>query len=621
MLVYAADKKQFMYDCNVRDIEDVMWERFKSVTGKSVSKQEVQSWKSSLNYVAKVLADDDIDPNIGVAVEMHLPSSSKRIDVTLSGYDVQRKKSVVVIELKQWERVTRTAKDGVVRTYLGKGEHETVHPSYQAWSYASLLEGFNEAVYEGGIQVQPCAYLHNYVRDGQIDHDHYSPYIKRAPLFLKGAEDRKRLSEFIKHHVRYGDQRDVLYELENGRIRPSKALADALTGLMKGNPEFVLIDEQKEVFEAALAAAQTATDIHPKVVLIEGGPGTGKTVLAINLLVRLTSLGLTGQYVSKNAAPREVYQARLTGSMTKTRFSNLFSGSGRFHDDGGQKPPRVDFLIVDEAHRLNEKSGLYSNLGENQIKEIIRAGNCCIFFLDEDQRVTLSDIGSCDAIENFAKARGASLERYTLASQFRCSGSDGYLAWLDDVLGIRETANSTFSTSDYDFQVFDSPQALHAAIEARNHNNRARVVAGYCWPWNSKKDAKAHDIVIGEYRRQWNLNDDGSLWIMAADSVAQVGCIHTCQGLEVDYVGVIIGNDFKVRDGLIVTDPKARDRYDKTLRGHKRRAKSDPAGTKYLTDLLIKNTYRTLMTRGMKGCYVYCVDPETAEYFRSRLAN
>jgi DUF2075 family protein len=615
MIVYAADKKQFLYQSDHDDIEDVILREFKAATGKRVNKSEIRSWRHSLSYVAGVLRDNDIPHDMGVAVELHLPQSSKRIDVTLTGKDADGVKNAIVIELKQWEKAGATTKDGIVVTYVGNGKREVVHPSYQAWSYASLLEGFNEAVYEGGISIKPCAYLHNYTRDGVIDAAHYAGYTEKAPLFLKGTKEREQLREFIKKHVKYGDSKDILYELANGRIRPSKALADALKGLLTSKPEFVLIDDQKEVYESTLAAARAASVEAPRVVIIEGGPGTGKTVLAINLLVHLTGAGLLGKYVSKNAAPRKVYESRLAGTITKTKFSNMFSGSGSFYD---VEANTYDFLIVDEAHRLNEKSGLYGNLGENQVKELISSSACTVFFIDEDQRVTLSDIGTKQAIREFAATKGATIEEYEIASQFRCSGSDGYLAWLDNVLGIRPTANETLDTSEYEFRVFDTPQALHAAIEAKNTHNKARVVAGYCWPWLSKKDGQADDIVIGdEYRRQWNLDKDGSLWIVAPESVNQVGCIHTCQGLEVDYIGVIIGPDFVVRNGTVTTKADERDRHDKSIRGYKTRLKADSKVANAEVDLIIKNTYRTLMTRGIMGCYVFCTDEETTRFFRA----
>ena len=209
-----------------------------------------------------------------------------------------------------------------------------------------------------------------------------------------------------------------------------------------------------------------------------------------------------------------------------------------------------------------------------------------------------------------------------LTSQFRCNGSDGYLAWLDDTLGIRDTANTMLDTSDYDFRVFDSPTELHDMIREKNSEaNKARVVAGYCWDWKSKKDPKAKDIVIPEhgYAAKWNLGSDGMLWIVKPTSVEEVGCIHTCQGLEVDHVGVILGDDLVCRDGVIVTDPSKRSTQDKSIHGWKKLKKEDPDGTTKLLDGIIKNTYRTLMSRGTKGCYVYSTDEETREYLKKRV--
>ncbi|WP_409487607.1 DNA/RNA helicase domain-containing protein [Pseudomonas promysalinigenes] len=617
MIVYAATKQQFLKDNDNDDIEEVILRHYKEATGKNVASSEIRSWQGSLTYMAKVLRDEGLPSDAGLAIELHIPQSSKRIDFLLTGRDEKQAKKAVLIELKQWSKANATTKDAIVKTALGGGLIETIHPSYQVWSYAALLEGFNEAVYDKSIEIRPCAYLHNYVSDGVIDSAHYEPHISKAPLFLKGPEELSKLRTFLKKHISHGDNKEVLYELSEGKIRPSKALAEALAGLMKGKPEFVLIDDQKAIFESALVAASEASDQAPKVMIIEGGPGTGKTVLAINLLVKLTELKLMSKYVSKNAAPRKVYESKLVGTLKRSHFSNFFSGSGAFIDT---EPNTFDALIVDEAHRLNEKSGLYGNLGENQIKELIDSAKCSIFFIDEDQRVTLSDIGSKQAIRAFAKAKGAVVEEHVLSSQFRCSGSDGYLAWLDDTLGIRSTANPTLETEEYEFKVFDSPQAMHDAINEKNHGNKARVVAGYCWPWLSKKDPTAADIVIGDYKRQWNLDQDGSLWIIAENSIEQVGCIHTCQGLEVDYIGVIIGPDLVVRDGQVVTSPEQRDKHDKSIRGWKKMMKEQPTLAKSETDLIIKNTYRTLMTRGMKGCYLYCTDKETAQYFESRLS-
>jgi hypothetical protein len=353
------------------------------------------------------------------------------------------------------------------------------------------------------------------------------------------------------------------------------------------------------------------------VLIVEGGPGTGKSVVAINLLVALTNREFVVQYVTRNSAPRLVYEARLTGTFTRTRISNMFKGSGSFHS---VEPNSYGCLIVDEAHRLNEKSGMFNHLGENQIKEIIAASKCSVFFIDEDQKVTLKDIGDKDEIRTWAKKAKAKVAELKLESQFRCNGSDGYLAWLDNTLQIRDTVNETLNVNDYDFRIVDSPAALHNLIREKNkEKNKARVVAGYCWDWVSKKKPHLKDIIIGDYKATWNLDTDGQAWIIKPDSVSEIGCIHTCQGLEVDYIGVIIGPDLIARNGQIITRPEERSGMDRSIHGWMALMNQDPVAAKKRLDAIIKNTYRTLMTRGQKGCYVYFVDEETRDYFTRRL--
>ena len=403
---------------------------------------------------------------------------------------------------------------------------------------------------------------------------HYKEHIQKAPVFLKG--DASKLRDFIKQYVKYGDTSKILYRIEQGKIRPSKMLADSMVSMLKGNTEFVMIDDQKIVYETALAISQKATANKKQVLIVKGGPGTGKSVVAVNLLVELTKRGLIVQYVSKNAAPRAVYESKLTGSLKKGVISNLFKGSGGFVNT---KPNTFDTLIIDEAHRLNAKSGLYGNLGENQIKELINAARCTVFFIDEDQRVTLNDIGTLEEIRKWARREGAEVCETDLSSQFRCNGSDGYLAWLDNTLQVRATANLSLEGIDYDFRIFSSPVELRDAIIEKNKiNNKSRMVAGYCWEWNSKKDSRLYDVVIPEFdfKMKWNLTTDGSLWIVSPESVNEIGCIHTCQGLEVDYIGVIVGADLIVRDGKVLTHPVARARSDKSVFGYKKLIEKKP---------------------------------------------
>lgn len=617
MIVYQSSKAKFLENVLTNNIENIILGEFKVKLGRSTSSREVASWKSSLMYMHNVLLDEEIPSEAGIAIEYQIPQTAKRIDFIVTGSDESRTDHAVLIELKQWQEAQATEKDGIVITALGGGLRETNHPSYQAWSYAALLYGFNEAVQEDGIQLKPCAYLHNYADDGVISGDFYAEYIQKAPLFLQA--DALKLRGFIKEFVKHGDDRAILYRIDNGRLKPSKALADSMVSMLKGNQEFVMIDDQKIVFETALALARKSAAGTKNVLIVEGGPGTGKSVVAINLLVALTKGGLLAQYVTKNAAPRDVYEAQLTGSFKRSAISSMFTGSGKFINIENHL---FDALIVDEAHRLSEKSGMFKNLGENQIKELINAAKFTVFFVDEDQRVTMHDIGSKDAIVSWAESLGANVHHLALESQFRCNGSDGYLAWLDNALQIRDTANFSLEGLNYDFRVVDSPIELRDLIFEKNKiRNKARLVAGYCWEWKSRNDREVNDVIIPEYdfAMQWNLATDGNLWIQAPESVNQIGCIHTCQGLEMDYVGVIVGKDLVVRDGNVVVDSSARARSDSSVKGLKKLAKENPEEAARKAALIIKNTYRTLMTRGMKGCYVYFVDQETRDYFKGLL--
>ena len=281
----------------------------------------------------------------------------------------------------------------------------------------------------------------------------------------------------------------------------------------------------------------------------------------------------------------------------------------------------VGAILADEAHRLNEKSGLYGNQGVNQIHEIIRAARLSVFFIDESQRVTVKDIGSVDEIKRWATFNNAEVFEDELSSQFRCNGSDGYLAWLDDVLEIRETANYNLEAPNYEFMVFDSPEEMRNRVVERNQSsNKARILAGYCWNWPKagRSDTNTHEIKIGDFEISWNL-DGGESFAISPTSINEAGCIHTTQGLEFEYVGVIIGDDLRYEDGALVTDFKKRAKTDQSIKGLKKMEGDDPERAHRLADQIIKNTYRTLMTRGMKGCYVYATDKGLRDYLKNRV--
>lgn len=621
MIVYKATKADFIKHVDNDEISIAIERAYNRRIGK-VKNSEKRAWKNSMLYMYKALNIPQIPDDATVAIEYRIPATSMRIDFILAGLDKSDKKNVVIIELKQWKEIDEVPdEDGIVKTFINKGKVRTTHPSYQAWTYSCAIEDYNEGVEKNKIALHPCAYLHNYVKreNDPLTSQIYSNYLEKAPVYTQG--EVIKLREFIARYVYKGDNEKALYDIEGGRIRPSKSLQDALKLMLDGNEEFKLMDNQKVVFEKIRKTVfKKMLSGKKNVFIIKGGPGTGKSVLAINLLVKLNSAGYVTQYVSKNSAPREVYQVKLKGNYTQKYIGSLFKGSGCFIDS---QKDEIDVLLVDEAHRLNEKSGIFKNKGENQIKEIINSAKLSVFFIDEEQRVTLSDIGSIDEIRRLAKEAGANVIEDELTAQFRCNGSDGYLNWIDDVLELKNTANFDGFDFDYEIEVVDNPSEMREKILEKNKvNNKARLLEGYCWDWISKGNYNNYDIVFPEYnfKMKWNLTSKEP-WAIGKNSVNEIGCIHTCQGLEFDYVGVIIGEDLRYENNRVISDFSKRAKTDQSLKGIKKLYKNDKEKALEKADEIIKNTYRVLMTRGMKGCYIYCVDKELQKYIKDRINN
>lgn len=622
MLIYENTVGGLLDDIDADQLVEKIDRAFTDKGVGGVSPSERQAWRNSFQYVYRTLLRSDVPEDVGVAIEFKVPLTSNRVDLMLSGRDEDGNENIIVMELKQWdgkntERVE--GNDGIVKTYLGGGVRKTTHPSYQAWSYANFLRDFNVAIQERPIDLHPVAYLHNYDPDyrDELENPIYKQYTEDAPLFLKG--EVSELREYLETRLQFGDNGDLLYAIAESDLRPSKSLQDAILSMLEGNDEFTLIGSQKVVFEEAIKLAHEANETEQKhVLIVDGEPGTGKTVVAVNILVELLQDDFTAQYVSKNAAPREVYEQKLRqGSLLVKEIKHLFTGAGSFVD---AEPNEVEALIADEAHRLNEESNFFGR-GENQIMEIINAAQFSVFFIDESQRVDIDDIGSKEEIRKHARDLGAEISEMSLESQLRCGGSGDYIAWVDDLLEIEPSPSVRNTDLEYDVKLFDDPELLHQAIEKKNeHEGLSRVVAGYCWEWDTdhQDDPDYVDIQIDDYGRSWNLQA-GNPWAIDEGSIDEVGCIHTCQGLEFEYVGVIIGPDLRLEDGDLVTDFRERASQDSSVHGMKKMSEEQPEEAERRAEELIKNTYRTLLTRGMQGCYIYCCDDALQEYIQRRL--
>ena len=625
MIVYNATKEQFNNDVKYNLISDKILKMLQEANIHAGEDAEYRSWQNSLNFMRNILDDNEIPNDCEIAIEYQIPRTSKRVDFIICGADKEDHDNVIVVELKQWDKVEKVADEMLhsVKAYTGGAVRMVSHPSYQAYSYAVFIRNSSECVQDEDIKIIPCAYLHNYEEKylDQLDDEIFKTWYDEAPFFIK--TQAIELNKFIKKYIcKKSTDKELLYKIDNGRIRPSKALQDCLVSLMKGSKEFMLLDEQAVVYDMCVKTMkQCLKDMRKRTIIIQGGPGTGKSVLAVNLLKEFTTMkynstsGLNASYVTKNSAPREAYLKLLSKSDLKKEINIKQLFRSPF---GLCKVPSnfYDCLIVDEAHRLVKQ--MYGDFqGQNQVMECINASLLSIFLIDEDQKITTKDIGSIDEIKHWANELGSRVimtEETKLVSQFRCNGSDGYIQFINNLLQIGEYVDIDVNDLNFDIQVFDDPNILRDELRKKNEiNNKARMVAGYCYDWDVKNHRGEYDIYLkNDFKAKWNLEND-KIWAINPSSFEEVGCIHTAQGLEFDYVGVLIGKDlrFDEKSKTIIIDKTKISKDDKSS--------GIRSCGEALAAQLIKNTYKTLLTRGQKGCFIYCEDEALNNHIKDLL--
>ncbi len=585
------------------------------------SPSEIRSWEESLSRLSLVLSSAKLTDH-GVFLEYQLPQSSRRLDAMITGLDKDKKENAVIVELKQWQDCEPSDAEAMVSTRLGGAVRDTLHPSVQARGYRDYLADMHSAFHEDNdpICLSACAYLHNYAASAvdPIRAPKFHEDITISPLF-----DRTQSTElegYLETRLRRGEGLPILQRIEKSTLRPSKKLLDHVSAVVSGEPRFFLLDEQRVVFERALAEAKKGfSEARKRIILVIGGPGTGKSVLAANLLGRLSKAGLHTQYTTGSRAftetLRKILGHRAAAQLTYT--NNYIEAETN----------SVDVLICDEAHRIREKST--SRFTKRQVRiamppqidELINAAKVSIFFIDDLQVVRPGESGSADLIRKAAEKTKAQVWEYQLEAQFRCAGSDAFVNWIDNTLGTRKTANQIWNASEsFDFRVFRSAGALDSAIRRRQSEGAsARLVAGFCWPWSKARSdgTLVDDIVIDDFRMPWDARPEATklapgipraqLWAHDPGGINQVGCVYTAQGFEFDYVGVIWGRDLRFDSSSqrwIADRTVSRDNVVRR------------SGTDF--DAYVRNIYRVLLSRGLKGCYVYCADDETAKFLLSR---
>jgi DUF2075 family protein/phage repressor protein C with HTH and peptisase S24 domain len=626
MVIYQESKARFLADVDGNALKNRLVKAFRTKTGSVPSDSYV--WADEYSRFAHALGKAKVHDEIDVAIEYHISAAGRfRIDVLLAGNDGQTD-NALIIELKAWE--TADASDVADMVYCPiNGGSVRQHPCLQAQKYRGLILHFNEDVKENDIGLHSAAYLFNLHRRNPepLEDSRYEQIIRDSKLFL--ADDVAQLRQFLERFVPKKSKKKVIWLIENGRMRPADELIARVSSMLDGNEEFNLIDEQNEAFQNIkhqIFARKHLKDRH--VFVVEGGPGTGKSVIAVRLLAEILKSKRMGFFVAPNKAFRDTLVESMAKGNSGYRADGqaLIRSSWSFSDITYKTDGDIDVLIVDEAHRLKDQA--YQYKGKSMVDDMVRAARNVVFFIDETQRVSWNDSGSIARIAEAAQKFGAkSHETFKLIAQYRCNGSTGYLNWLNDVLQIQQTGNfENWGDGQYEFKVFDRAEDLYSALKSKNSRNKARLIAGYSWEWpkqGRKRGTTAKHVQADGLSLPWNY--DGENWATSKDGIEQVGCVHTSQGVEFDWLGVLIGPDLIYADGKIVGDPTKRAKNDKSLNGW-RKALEAAGGNQQQREAVLervqeimKSTYKVLLSRGRMGCYVWCADTGLREYLKSRL--
>ena len=651
-ILYQESQSQFIRDVE-RNLVSQKMRHAAELAGIHSAENEIASWENNAPHVSRLLTKCGAKDSY-VTFEFLVPFSRKRIDCMIYGKGDDNSENVIHIELKQWsnktvglaesegnftadESTSRQQDDVIfnVEAFTGHANRIVAHPSQQVKGYQGYLSNFIEVFSNHEVTLTGLAYCYNYTKNDESKPTYlfdkkYSTLLSQFPTYAKDQFDE--LTNKMTILLRNGSGLSIFNKVMQSNIRPSKKLLNEVSTMIESGDisAFSLIEDQIVARNIIIDKIREmrANSSHNKknVIIVNGGPGTGKTVIALHILAELAKLsnngyGLNVHYATKSKPLLEGVRAQLT-PRSRMLFSNVTSFVPSSSDEDS-----VDVLLVDEAHRIQKNANSQYTKAENrtnlsQIDTIIRAAKITVFFIDDRQAIRGVEIGSASMIREAAERWNASVEECELKSQFRCNGSDNYLNWLEQVL-YNKQVTSHFDTEDFDLRIMDSPQKMYESLVEQNNvpGQTARLMAGFCWPWSTNvvNGDLVKDVKIGTFAMPWETNDKvdrRSLrvsyprwyeWAYKPEGIKQVGCIYTSQGYEFDYAGVIIGPDLKYDpvEDKIITDKSAC--KDPVLRRTQREATMT-------FDDYVRNIYRVLMSRGMKGCYLYVCDDNLRTY-------
>lgn len=620
MQLYLSSSRDFISDTKEGRLAEKLKNAFMNNFRHHPSSAEVNSWQVGLIRLAWLLEEDSL-LDLGILLEYQLPNTSKRVDCIIAGLDLAGNPNAIIIEVKGWSDVFESDVEDCVATNIGGRRRDVLHPSKQVSNYQEYLEDFLPNIGSREIRFSSCCFLPiiQYQSNNPLLGSRFSQLLELSPIFM--GDQIREFAHFLKTHAGQGHGLEVATAIVDAAPTESNKLLESIKAVVTGDRPFILLDEQQLAYNEI--HTRTLSNINNKekaVFFIKGGPGSGKSLIAIKLLMEFSAHSLNVQYISTSHV--------FTESMRKHLGSN-YDPLFRYFNKYTHVPPNsIDVLIIDDVHRLrphshNQYISSSARSGFSQAKELIEAAKTTVFFVDERQVIQPSAVGNAETIREAASALGANFYHYELKGQFRFDGSNEFLNWVDNTLGIRKTETAVWrGTNAYDFRIANSPAELESLIRAKNEAGYpSRITAGLCWPWSKPDEAGLLpcDIVVGDWTMPWVAHPESSTlaegipkateWAVDPAGINQVGNIYTVQGFEFDYVGLIFGRDLRydpVKDLWLGDKSQS---HDETVK----RSKDE-----FIE--LARNTYRVLLTRGLKGCYIYFLDKDTRKFFESRMS-
>lgn len=578
------------------------------------SESEKRSWNESLNQLALDLVEANLE-KLEVLVEFQMPYASTRADAIICGSGHDGKPVILIVELKQWTDFENVEDSEDLVRIASYGNNFKLHPAIQVKQYCEYLKDLNLFLENSFADLYGAAYLHNWL--GASSDSISKINQNKTSLIFTGA-DRGKWSDFLKSIFINVEGKNVADGLLNGKLAPSKQLLKLAAEEIKVREKFVLLDEQKVAYSLVLSAVKKSSHSNTKTaVIVSGGPGSGKSVIALSLLGELARQGKSVLHATGSKAFRNSLR-KIAGTRSPA-VQKLFT---YFNSYMHTEPNNLDVLICDEAHRIritsaNRYTKAEHRTGTPQVQELLRSARVPVFLLDSNQVVRKGEIGTPEFIRSSAEKLGIEVLEVNLDDQFRLGGSKLYENWIADLLNLSTNSVSKWGEDlNFKLEVVSSPQEMERILMSKNSNGySARITAGFCWTWRDPNEdgTLPLDVEIGNWKKPWNVKGErgvggylaGSLWAIDPKGFDQIGCVYTAQGFEYDWNGVIFGPDLVWRGNKWVGVPSGS--KDPDMRGM----------DEISFEKLAKNTYKVLLTRGLLGTLVYSVDPETQEYFKN----